>query len=88
MVRRAFCLITVGGVLLHAMPGCAIGGPDDTQLNPQPLPPGDPPEKSTGSDDPESAGSGSSGGQSPAPNADSSDAGTEGGDGGAPEGDQ
>jgi hypothetical protein len=36
-------MLAIGAVLLHAVPACMSGG----ELNPQPLPPGDPPPDDT-----------------------------------------
>jgi hypothetical protein len=78
MVRPSLFAVVIGAVLLlHAIPGCAIGGPDE-QLNPQPLPPSDPPEKSVG--DQNDPGSASGGGA--APNAPADAGAGDGGDGG------
>jgi hypothetical protein len=79
-------MLATGLVLLHAVPAC-VGGPDETNLNPQPLPPADLPErgvtdetpgngdqKGTGSDAPPPPMSGPPDGGSP----DASDGGVDG----------
>lgn len=74
MFRRPLRILVVGAVLAHAAPAC-VGGPDDADLNPQPLPPngGDEKDRPTGtSGEPGSSSSGSSGssGSTPDKNAD------------------
>ncbi|MBX3204600.1 MAG: hypothetical protein KF764_05995 [Labilithrix sp.] len=85
MLRRWLPLFAVSVALLHGVPAC-MGGSDD-KLNPQPLPPGDPPgELGEGSDNPGTGDSTSSGSGGAAPNA--PDAGlsadADAGDGGDP----
>lgn len=54
MLRRPLWMLALGVALGCAVPAC-VGGPDETNLNPQPLPPGLPEE--TGEGDEEAAGS-------------------------------
>ena len=63
MLRRWLPLVAVSVVLLHAVPAC-MSDSSDTRLNPQPLPPGEPPDgfgETTGG----TGNSSSSGGASP-----------------------
>ncbi len=66
-------MLAVGAVLVHGVPACLSDGDPDGKLNPQPLPPGDPPEPfpSDGLDN----GSGSAG---PPPTSGTGDAATAG----------
>jgi hypothetical protein len=72
---RKLLLVGVGVVALHGLQACA----SETELNPQPLPPGDETARAPegASDDGTNQGTGGSG-SDPAPPA--ADAGTEGGD--------
>ena len=70
MVRRWLPILAVGVVLAHAVSACTGGG-DETDLNPQPLPPSTPPEEDDGRESESGGGvSSSSGGMSPDPTAD------------------
>ena len=65
-------MLAIGAVLLHAVPAC-MSSSSDEKLNPQPLPPGDPPPElgdPTGNDS-----TGGSGGAAPPTPGTSSDAG-------------
>lgn len=62
MLRRWLPLVAVSVALLRAVPAC-MSDSSDTRLNPQPLPPGDPPEE-VGEPSTDN-GSSSSGGMSP-----------------------
>ncbi len=57
-------MLAIGAVLLHAMPACLGGG--DEKLNPQPLPPADPDDR-TGVPTSDDNGSTSSGGNGATP---------------------
>ncbi|MBN9165621.1 MAG: hypothetical protein BGO98_19460 [Myxococcales bacterium 68-20] len=43
MLRRWLPLVAISVALLHAVPAC-MSDSGDTKLNPQPLPPGEPPD--------------------------------------------
>lgn len=85
MQRRPLFLLAIGAVLVHAAVGC-VGGTDESPLNPQPLPPGEPPTESNepaGDRGEDSVGSSSGGGSAPETgigDGGSLDGATEGGD--------
>lgn len=51
MLRRPLWILALGAALGCAVPAC-VGGTEDTNLNPQPLPPEEPGEKSDDSYEP------------------------------------
>jgi hypothetical protein len=94
MLRKPLWLLVLGAALGCAAPAC-VGGPDETNLNPQPLPPrenektGDGDENAPGTDrgTGDSSGTSSSGGMSPPQASTDAGAGTDGGDAGDDGGD-
>jgi hypothetical protein len=81
---RKLLLVGLGVLALHGVQACA----SDTELNPQPLPPGggtsgEPTQAPSEADDGKNAGSGDfGGGTTPTPPAADADAGADGGDAG------
>lgn len=57
MARRLIFILGVGFALLQVASAC-VGGSDDTPLNPQPLPPVDPPGRTGDSDETQNPGTG------------------------------
>jgi hypothetical protein len=89
MLRPTLRTLALGALLLHVASAC-VGGSDETNLNPQPLPPGNPPEddkrgsESDQSPTGSSASSGSSGGGGDNGNGMTSSGGTSGSSGAPP----